>query len=488
MTITVRSNATAGGSSGGDVTISKPTGTVDNDIMIAFLYTESGASAWTLPSGWAWLAQNQQDYGGNYWNSVAWKRASSEGSNYTFTHSPSGWRDVVIVSWSGATTSGDPQDSTAVGKGASGTTVSSDSITNATANSMNQVSAQDYSGTNLGTASSGYTDYLNFDDVNVFYYLQASSGASGAKTFSAGDINEWSTWHFSIAEDTGGTNLTVAALSHTNTLDAGVLVQNHNPSVNALSHTNTLDAAVLAQLHNISVQAISHTNALDNATITKVVQLVVDALSHTNTLDAAQLAQIHNIVMQALSHTDALDGATLNQIHNLAVAALSHTNALDNAVLVVNGAGNLIPSALSHTNALDGITLAQTHNLQVAALAHTNTLDSGVVNQNIQLVAADISHTNTLDGATVSVAHLLILAALNHGNALDAAVLSVAHTLSMNDMSHTNTLDNGILTVGEFVTNSDNVLYLYFRDKRAYVYFNDKRAYVPFRDKRAVVE
>lgn len=205
MALAFVSKSDNGGASGGDLVANKPTGTADNHILWADTYSEGGATAFTLPAGWTWVAAARQNSNANFWHRVAWKRASGEGASWTFTHTPSAWRTIVVSAWSGAVTSGDPQDSTAASNTAATTTVAGATITNATANSMNILTAMSYNLDDLGPNATGYTDGGVFDVHNLFYAIQAASGASGTKTLTASSASgNWTTWHFSIKEPTAG--------------------------------------------------------------------------------------------------------------------------------------------------------------------------------------------------------------------------------------------------------------------------------------------
>lgn len=68
---------------GGDLTINKPTGTRQGDLMIAFV-NSTGSSTWTAPSGWTEVA----DQGANPALAIAYKVATaSEPGSYLFTAS-----------------------------------------------------------------------------------------------------------------------------------------------------------------------------------------------------------------------------------------------------------------------------------------------------------------------------------------------------------------------------------------------------------------
>lgn len=63
------------------LTITKPSGTVDNDIMFMWL-THKGAAYATMPAGWTLI---QRNISGSTRGELHWKRASGEGANYSVT-------------------------------------------------------------------------------------------------------------------------------------------------------------------------------------------------------------------------------------------------------------------------------------------------------------------------------------------------------------------------------------------------------------------
>lgn len=63
------------------LTITKPSGTVDGDIMLMWL-THKGAAYATMPAGWTLVARN---ISGSTRGELHWKRASGEGANYAVT-------------------------------------------------------------------------------------------------------------------------------------------------------------------------------------------------------------------------------------------------------------------------------------------------------------------------------------------------------------------------------------------------------------------
>lgn len=95
MAIAFRAKAEAAAATS-SVTIDKPTGTVDNDVMLAVIW--SNRTSITTLAGWTLLASE------NVFSSlvaVYWKRASSEGANYTWSSSSAAVMVGTIASYSG---------------------------------------------------------------------------------------------------------------------------------------------------------------------------------------------------------------------------------------------------------------------------------------------------------------------------------------------------------------------------------------------------
>lgn len=87
------------------LTITKPSGTADGDIMLMWL-THKGAAYATVPAGWTLI---QQNLSGSTRGELYWKRASSEGANYSIT----GLADTalgMIASYIGGLASGNVVD------------------------------------------------------------------------------------------------------------------------------------------------------------------------------------------------------------------------------------------------------------------------------------------------------------------------------------------------------------------------------------------
>lgn len=74
------------------LTINKPTGTVDGDLMISIIYTDANAPTFTPNTGWTEIVDSNQVQ-------ICYKTASSEGSSYTFTTTKQGSITGFIVTY-----------------------------------------------------------------------------------------------------------------------------------------------------------------------------------------------------------------------------------------------------------------------------------------------------------------------------------------------------------------------------------------------------
>lgn len=174
----------------------KPTGTVDNDILVALLYVEGGKTV-TAPSGWTQFATFHQATD-NYDMTLWWKRAASEGTSWTWSWSaPSVWRDAWVVALSGAVTSGSPLDGTSTSNSGTGTAAACNSITLAETDSL-ILTCGSWFNSNTATAPTGTPTFTErVDTGNNVYCATASataSGAVGSKTITIAGSTDWSTF------------------------------------------------------------------------------------------------------------------------------------------------------------------------------------------------------------------------------------------------------------------------------------------------------
>lgn len=75
----------------------KPTGTVDNDIMFAFIKRNDSTAPSVVPTGWTLAADNPVGGGNSFW--LYYRVASSEGASYTWQWAAGGRTGITIVSY-----------------------------------------------------------------------------------------------------------------------------------------------------------------------------------------------------------------------------------------------------------------------------------------------------------------------------------------------------------------------------------------------------
>lgn len=184
-----RSMTTASGDSAANVTMARPSGLADNDIMWWWLYKESTADV-TFPSGWTQVltvtASNS-----SFRAHLAWKRASGESADYTASWTGAAWRTSSLSAYSGAETSGDPQSGT-------GAAQANGSTNQPTTPSMNTADADarviafccNYGYYSAGTPPSGMTERIDLQEIGVADVAQASAGATGTKQFVSSATNQ----------------------------------------------------------------------------------------------------------------------------------------------------------------------------------------------------------------------------------------------------------------------------------------------------------
>lgn len=212
MALAYRSGSSAGNASGGNLSVNKPTGVPDGDILVATLYREAGT--WTLPSGWAQWGSDQRDFGNNMYLTKAWKRASSEPTSWTFNLSTTTWRIIVIAAYSGALASGDPIDVGPTGGADNNSVVIAKSITTTVANTMAIAAHGNYVGSDIQVGTSSYSAGPQLGGCEIWHNATASTGATGDKGFADSPNitnGQWATFHLAIKPAASGSTYEVSA-------------------------------------------------------------------------------------------------------------------------------------------------------------------------------------------------------------------------------------------------------------------------------------
>lgn len=175
----------ASNSSTGNNTVNVPTGTLDNDVMIAFGTWANATSTITDPSGWTFVLELVVDASRRL--RAYYRVASAEPASYAWAVSPSVTNSIAICSYRGCKTA-EPIDGTPVTATVTSATPSVSGITTANDNTMLVMAA--YAGgtrnyvdgtSTLGNerADLGGPGTLS---LGVFDGVQATAGASGSKS------------------------------------------------------------------------------------------------------------------------------------------------------------------------------------------------------------------------------------------------------------------------------------------------------------------
>lgn len=174
-----RSSTTAGAATAANITINKPAGVVDNDILIAVI-SKDATDAITAPAGWTLVQQDTQD---TWMLAIYWKRAASEGASWTWTFA-STWRDCGVSAWSGGVTVDtplDPDTPAAIVRSASALAVTCTANTTKTTNTTEIATYTNFSSMD-GAAPTGMTSRNSLGEFRLCDLAFAGPGTTGTKT------------------------------------------------------------------------------------------------------------------------------------------------------------------------------------------------------------------------------------------------------------------------------------------------------------------
>jgi MSHA biogenesis protein MshQ len=177
------------------ITINKPAGTIQNDVMIASIgFSPNTLTIPTVPAGWTLVRRVDNPNANANSLVVYWKTAgAAEPANYAWTFSAAGYLAGSISTFSGVdtTTPVDIENGNCTQQGSCATTTLSHatpSVTTTVANTM-LVTSHTYSSAGTWAPPGAMTEAVEVQHGNqslgVNYVLQAAIGATGAKTATA---------------------------------------------------------------------------------------------------------------------------------------------------------------------------------------------------------------------------------------------------------------------------------------------------------------
>lgn len=324
MAIAYRAGTTAGNANGGNLTINKPTGTADGDILVVVLYREAGT--WTLPAGWTQIA-DQANWEGVMTLTMAWKRASSEGSSYTFNLSTTSWRIAAMGAFSGCLASGDPVDVYAAnGATAFDEIPDASSITTTVANTMRVCGIGNFNGTDVAVGSSGFTQGAALGGTELFYAAQAGAGASGVKTFATIEDDNWVTIHLALKPAASGLSATANQTTETDTAQAVSKLKAR--AAGQPSETDTAQGLTVVKLRAVGQAAESESSQA----ISRLKTTVVSQVSETDAVLAL-------VVVKRVQVGQVLEADTSQPISRLKTQGVGQVTEVDLAIALIVAGG-----------------------------------------------------------------------------------------------------------------------------------------------------
>lgn len=166
---------------------SEPSGVKPGDVLLAALYIENDIAP--TPSG-DWTQICDIDHPGQLYDLfVYWARRGASAPSYTWTHS-STWTQLLVSSYTGVFTTGDPQDVTASTNNGTGTTMTGTGITTAHNHALLVLLGAWFANGHTATT----TDLTERADVGQIYLadgVKAAAGASGNKTATISVSDDW---------------------------------------------------------------------------------------------------------------------------------------------------------------------------------------------------------------------------------------------------------------------------------------------------------
>ncbi|MEK7229622.1 MAG: hypothetical protein AAB154_06230, partial [Candidatus Binatota bacterium] len=202
--------ALAGGTS---LTINKPTGVVDNDVMLLVFYVENTTVVPSVAGSWT-LIDNITN--GTAWQMYVWyRRAAAEPASYAITWggTPSVVRSALIVAYSGAITTGSPVDVYSELATAGGTSMIATGVTPVNTDDMLVFLGTWWLTSATVTPPTGMVERYDASDIYAADQLLTSNAPTGDKTATLSQASGSSVYLVAL-KSAGATCSPVAAASY----------------------------------------------------------------------------------------------------------------------------------------------------------------------------------------------------------------------------------------------------------------------------------
>jgi hypothetical protein len=189
-----------------DTIVTKPTGTVDGDVLVAGLFVGHGASfsdVVTPPAGWTQIGVTTSVTDNSFYGqfSAYWHRAAADGADYTFSHVDHNTQGVVAA-YSGVVPFGLPIDAFSQNIANTGAIATASGVTTTNPNAKLVYVGHNWDGSAALTPPTGMTE--RFDGLAYLSdETKVSVGATGDRTQALVSSNPWAA--FLVALKPSGT-------------------------------------------------------------------------------------------------------------------------------------------------------------------------------------------------------------------------------------------------------------------------------------------
>lgn len=208
MAFAFRQSSNQGNASGAGLTVTKPTGTVDGDLIIVVAYLETGTNTWSsVGAGFTRVAQTPEA-GTEFTVQMWWKWASGEPASWTWTPTTTPvWRTIVAASYSGGSGSGSAIDvsSSNAGLAQLDTSQTAPSVTTTVANDLLVYGYGNFGGVNpTGMNGAAGTLRVALGGCAIADADIAAAGATGTSNETGAGTQDFAAIHGAFFLSPGG--------------------------------------------------------------------------------------------------------------------------------------------------------------------------------------------------------------------------------------------------------------------------------------------
>ena len=206
MAYSYRASTSQGNASGGALTVNKPSGAVDGDLLVVVAYLESDTNTWSSV-GSGFNSAGSIANTGLFTIQVWWKWASGEPASWTWTPNASNWRTVVCAAYSGGGGSGSAVDVTSSAQADSVLEGSqtAPSVTTTAADDLLAFGYGNFGGNNILVANGAANNLrVSLGGCTIQDANRASAGATGTSNGTGQGTNDYAAMHVAFFLSPGG--------------------------------------------------------------------------------------------------------------------------------------------------------------------------------------------------------------------------------------------------------------------------------------------